>query len=242
MRILDIADRKGQGVAQPFAEPPASVRDALPELDKALIKRDELIDRQTKLMAEVAQLQATLTADQQRDRAAYAAAAEAGEAAPPSIAEQTEKLIEEKRSLGIAIVDKIDQQQEHASRLIIRHRAAWMKHVEQRISDHVGHYTAVIYELEPARQAVVDDIHAKSWLEHYPEQGPMPRTHEIPQPPELADQPKPTAPHILNYLRRDAEALPTTAGVVVDTRRALALYNHGAGFETVAGGRRRFVR
>jgi hypothetical protein len=236
--MLDIADRKGQGAAQPFAEPPAAVRAALPDLDKALTRRDTLQGKQTALMGEVAQLQATLAIDRQRDRVAYAAAAEASEPAPPSIAEQTEKLIEEKRSFAIALVDKIDQQQEHASRTIIRHRDTWVKDVEQRISDHVGHYTAVIYELEPARQAVVDDINAKSWLKHYPEQAPMPQVHHMPQPPEFADQPKPTASHIFNYLRRDAEALPNTAGVVVDTRRALNLYNHGAGFEPVGGGRR----
>jgi len=56
-----------------------------------------------------------------------------------------------------------------------------------------------------------------------------------------ADQPPRMFPHVLADLRRDAEALPTTAGVPIDTRWALALYNHGAGFQA-ASDRRLWIR
>ena len=236
---LDV-DRKAQGVPAQFAEPPAAARAALPALAKQFAKRDDVQSRQTQLWGEVAQLQASLHADRQRDRIAYAAAAEAGVPAQPSIAEATERLITEKRSLAIALVDKIDQEQHRAHEIIMRERDKWTRDIEHRLVEHIGHYAAAVDEAERARQVAVDDVTAKWWLEHYPEPAPMPQTAFVRQPDVLRDQPKRSAAQHFEDLRRDAEALSNTAGVVVDTRRALALYNHGAGFQTTSG--RKWIR
>ena len=57
----------------------------MPRLDKAMQKLDELRARKAQLDIEVAQLQAGLPADRQRDRGALAAALAAGEPDPPAM-------------------------------------------------------------------------------------------------------------------------------------------------------------
>lgn len=215
MRVFDI-DRKAQGIPQPFAEPPAEVRAAIPELNKILAKRDELTGRQTKLLIEVEQLRAALHTDRHRDREARAIAAADGAPAPASLAEATEKLIAEKNSLAVALVDLIDQEQERAAAIITRNRDKWTRDLDQQITERAGRHIAAVVELEQARGAVTNSVTAKSWLASYPEPGPMPLVHHIPQPEVFEDKPPRPWSQTRDELYRDAENLPTLGGVRVD--------------------------
>jgi hypothetical protein len=214
MSVFEI-DRKAQGTPQPFSEPPTIARAALPKLDEVLSELDRLRARQTQLFFEVERLRAGLPAARQLDRGALAAAAAGGEQSPPLAAAAAEVMIEDVNRQAVALVDLIDQEQERVNRTITRQRDSWGKDLKQGIEEAVGEYGAAILNVERARAALVDRITAASWLAYHPDQGPVPPLHYIPQPPELADQPKPSAAHVLNYLRRDAENLPTMGAIRV---------------------------
>jgi hypothetical protein len=68
MRVLEI-DRRAQGTPDAFAEPPPGARAAIPKLDEAMQKRDNLIQRQTELMFEAQSLRDGLPAAREHDRA-----------------------------------------------------------------------------------------------------------------------------------------------------------------------------
>jgi hypothetical protein len=243
MSVFEL-DRKAQGTPQPFSEPPTIARAALPKLAEALAKLDELRDKQTRLFIEVEQLRAGLHTDRQHDREAIAAAADADEPSPPSVAEATETLIAEKNSRAIALVDRIDQEQERVNQTITRQRDSWGKDLKQGIEEAAGEYGAAILNLERARAALVDRLTSANWLAYHPEQAPIPPVHHIPQPPELADQPNPSWSHVLNYLRRDAENLPTTSAIRVGDPAKMIdehIQRHG-GFAVQERGRLRWFK
>ena len=136
-------DRRALGIPAEFTEPPAAARAAMPRLDKSMQHLDELRAEKTQLDIEVAQLQAGLPADRQRDREALAASLKAGEPDPPSYAEASEAPIDQLNRRAIAMTDIVDQEQARVSETIIRIRDSLAKDLEQRTAEHAAGYGAL---------------------------------------------------------------------------------------------------
>ncbi len=231
-------DRHALGVPAEFTEPPAATRAAMPRLDEAMQHLDELRAQKARLDIEVAQLQAGLPADRQRDREALAAALKAGEPDPPSLAEAAEAMIAKLNRRAIAMADNVDQEQARVSETIIRMRESLTKDLERRTAGHAAGYGALVEALEPARNLVADDVTAAGWLANYPAAAPMPQVMMIDQPEVLKDQPKRSFSAVLADLRRDVAALPHRGPLNISGK---AISRH-RGFAAQEGGRMRWFR
>jgi hypothetical protein len=117
------------------------------------------------------------------------AAHTAGARRPPRSAAAADEQIERLTRRSIALSDVANQEQARVDATIRRTQSAWEKELERRIAERSGEYLAAVEHLARTRARLADEIHVASWLTRYPEQGPMPRVHDIPQPEELEDQP-----------------------------------------------------
>jgi hypothetical protein len=231
-------DRHALGIPAEFTEPPAAARAALPRLDKAMQKLDQLRAKKAQLDIEVAQLLAGLPVDRQHDREALAASLKAGEPDPPSIAEAAEAMIDQLRRRAIAMTDNVDQEQASVSETIIRIRDSLTKDLEQRTAEHAAGYGALVEALEPSRNLVADDVVAACWLAGYPAAVPMPQVMMIDQPELLKDQPNRSFSAVRDDLRRDVAALPHRGPLNISGK---AISRH-RGFAAQEGGRMRWFR
>jgi hypothetical protein len=235
MRVLEI-NRREQGAPEAFIEPPAGVRAALPKIDEALQRRDQLVAKQHEYWVEAQRLRDGLHAAREHDRREAATAAEAGQPCPPSTAEASEAEAAKQSRLGVALVDKINEAQNDVARLITRERDMLARELAQRTAQHAAEHEAAIRLLEQARGRVEADVIAAAWLASHPAGAPQPNVMQIPQPPEFEDQPPRMWPHLLGDLRRDAAALPHRGPVTITDeqiqrhRVIVATHSDGKGF------------
>jgi hypothetical protein len=237
MTVFDI-DRRAQGTPEAFIEPPPGGRSALPKLDKAMQKRDMLIQKQHEYMVEAQRLREGLHAAREHDRSEAAAAAESGQPCPPSTAEANESLAAEKSRLSVALVDKINAAQNDVTRLVVRERDSLARDLEQRTEKHAADYQDSITLMDQARAEVANDVIIASWLAEHPAGAPQPNVMQIPPPPELADQPPRMYPHVLADLRRDAAELPHRGPINISD----ASIQRNRGFAAQEGGKRRWFK
>jgi len=237
MRVLEI-DRRAHGTPDAFTEPPPGARAAIPKLDKAMQKRDSLIQKQTELMFEAQRLRDGLPAAREHDRVQAAEAAELGEPCPPSTEEAPTAEAAKKSRLAIALVDKINQAQGDVTRLITRDREKFTRELHERTAQHAAEYELAISRIEQARARLAEDVIIGAWLENHPNSVPQPNVMQIPQPEELEDQPPRMWPHVLADLRRDAGALPRRGPLVVSDKN---IERHRA-FVAQEGGHNRWFK
>jgi hypothetical protein len=131
-----------------------------------------------------------------------------GEPEPEREASGIEKEIEPNQQRAASMLGQIAEEQRRVSELIERHKGAWKKDLERRLTDAGAVYLAAIVAMEQAREDLVEEVRLGVWLSDFPGTGSQVQTYLLPGDPETPRLGGPAYADVLTALKRDAAALP----------------------------------